>query len=476
MQRDNLPGEIRQLFTRIISKDILEIRRGVDACYDEECVLQNPYMLLNGREEILRSYIALANSNVELRCDVDTITYDPTSQTLMVDMTQYSSPKALGGLIPIKIHQILTLQLESSPINPDLLLIARHNELHITQDYITQLPIVGGLYETGFRSALGQITLASSAVLEYTGILDSIPAGVKMVKGVASSARATVGEIVGKALSVGSTLTHASGVDRVISASMNVGGKWAGEIRDVVGWATEGAKSQAAAFMEEGKGVVVDCYSYSCRPGQFFSESKKKNYMVRSNPLSLRLRGLINWPSNVRHPVLSQYIKHIFQDFIVAEPGIRSSTTGLWVNVTLFGPRDLLDKHPKLKNPVLDFSKSKLDKALGRAELRIANISASDKNVFLNSLFKDVPKTKLTRFKGTEAEEFEGISPTVLRAQREGVLNALRIYRDTPIHMQINVINNPILNADVMAQYIAKQLALNRTLPRIYKTILKRLN
>ncbi|KAJ3217461.1 hypothetical protein HDU67_007931 [Dinochytrium kinnereticum] len=202
--------------------------------------------------------------------------------------------------------------------------------------------------------------------------------------------------------------------------------------------------------------------------------------MVRSNPIALRLRGLLNWPSNVRHPVLSAYIKHIFQDFIVAEPGIRSSTTGLWANVTLFGDETKILKHPRLKNPTLDFSNSKIDKALGRAELRIANLSASDKNAFLNSLFKDLPKTSVTRTKGIGAtltsDKIMATSPTVHRATEEGVLDALRIYRNTPVHLQINVINNPILNADVMAQYIAKQLALNRPLPRIYKTILQRLN
>ncbi|KAJ3217458.1 hypothetical protein HDU67_007928 [Dinochytrium kinnereticum] len=269
MDKGNLPEELRALFAKIISTDIAQIRTAVDASYDEECTLQNPYMILNGREEIARSYIALANSNMELRCEIETITYDATSQTAMLDMIQFSSPKALGGLIPIKIHQILKLQLESSPfLGDDFLLIARHHEVHVAQDYIAQLPILGGFYETGIRSALGQLTLAGSAVLEYTGILDTIPKGVSMVKGAAGAARAKVGDIVGWTRSMGGAAAHASGVDRVIEASVSVGGRWAGEIRGVVGWAAEGARSTAAVLIEEGKGVRVECYSPTCKPGQ----------------------------------------------------------------------------------------------------------------------------------------------------------------------------------------------------------------
>ncbi|KAI8837337.1 hypothetical protein BC829DRAFT_48321 [Chytridium lagenaria] len=190
-------------------------------------------------------------------------------KTAMVDMVQYSSPKALGGMVPIKIHQILKLQLESSPVLGDaFLVIARHHEVHVAQDYIAQLPILGGFYETGIRSALGQLTLAGSAVLEYTGILDTIPRGVNMVKGAAGAARATVGDIVRGARAMGGAAAHASGVDRVYEASVNVGGRWAGEIRGVVGWAADGARTTAAHLIEEGKGMRVDCYSPTCKPGQ----------------------------------------------------------------------------------------------------------------------------------------------------------------------------------------------------------------
>ncbi|KAI9327001.1 hypothetical protein BDR26DRAFT_924123 [Obelidium mucronatum] len=198
--------------------------------------------------------------------------------------------------------------------------------------------------------------------------------------------------------------------------------------------------------------------------------------MGRSNPLALRLRGLINWPSNVRHPLLASYVRHIFQEHLVGEPGIRASTTGLWVNVTIFAENyDRLLEHPKLQNGALSFSSVNIASALGRSEQRITEITAEGSKVpFQQALFKNVqPRVELTKER-TQAK-YTGTSPLVARAEQDGVLEALKIYRDTPIHLQVNVIRNPILNAEILAQYVANQLAANQQLPRIYKNILQKL-
>ncbi|KAJ3012762.1 UNVERIFIED_CONTAM: hypothetical protein HDU68_001037 [Siphonaria sp. JEL0065] len=200
--------------------------------------------------------------------------------------------------------------------------------------------------------------------------------------------------------------------------------------------------------------------------------------MGRSNPLALRLRGLINWPSSVRHPVLSQYVKHIFQEHLVAEPGIRASTTGLWVNVTVFSDdNSKLMAHPKVhgKERCLTFSSVNIIDALGRGEKRISELSgSSSKNGFYQTLFKDVqPKPEL--IKERTQVKYLGTSPLLARVEKEGVLEALKIYRDVPIHLQVNVIQNPVLNAEILAQYVVRQLAANKQLPRIYKSVLQKL-
>ncbi|KAJ3195527.1 hypothetical protein HK101_011891 [Irineochytrium annulatum] len=263
MNREDLPNDLRRVLTELITTDQAQIQATIDAYYDDDCKLQNPYMILNGKEEILRSYYALSSSNMDLRSTIDTITYDAASQTAMVDMIQFSSPKALGGLVPIKIHQVLKLQLESAVSNPNLLVIANHHEIHVTQDYIAQLPIVGGFYDTTLRGALGQLTLAGSAVLNYTGLMDAVPKGVSLVKGAVGATRAKVGEVYRGTMALTGAVAHATGVDRVIDASFAA----VGGIRSTVNWAVEGGRDAAASLIEEGKGVVVDCYSPTCKAG-----------------------------------------------------------------------------------------------------------------------------------------------------------------------------------------------------------------
>ncbi|KAJ3069956.1 hypothetical protein HDU98_006972 [Podochytrium sp. JEL0797] len=228
-------------------------------------------------------------------------------------------------------------------------------------------------------------------------------------------------------------------------------------------------------------GVVMDCQWHPHEASRVatcsWDGTIKK--MGRTNPLALRLRGLVNWPSNVRHPLLSSYIKHIFQDALVAEPGIRASTTGLWVNVTVYSDSHTqLMQHPKISGSVSDravnFSSVKVLEALGRGEKRISELSGSaSKNEYHKSLFASVPATKM--IKERTASEYTGTSPLLARAEKEGVLEALQVYRNVPIHLQVNVIRNPILNAEILAQYVAGQLEAGKQLPRVYKQVLGKL-
>src|SRR3954464_512014 len=80
--------------------------------------------------------------------------------------------------------------------------------------------------------------------------------------------------------------------------------------------------------------------------------------MGRINPVSLRVKHLINWPSNVIHLPVSSYLKHILQDYFCATPHIRSSPTAIYVNLTVLQTnRDPpIQSHPKWQNPTLDFT------------------------------------------------------------------------------------------------------------------------
>ncbi|KAJ3301964.1 hypothetical protein HDV03_005538 [Kappamyces sp. JEL0829] len=180
----------------------------------------------------------------------------------------------------------------------------------------------------------------------------------------------------------------------------------------------------------------------------------------RSNPLGNRVGRMINWPSNVNHPALSSYIKHIFQDCLVASPGIRSSTTGMWINVTLLPttlpPSEMSHySHPKISNPQLDFRGAVLEKAAGRLEWRTKKLAKG--HHFYKALFQDVS------FKSLLAAG----------ERNDKVHEALQIYRDTPIHLRVNVITNPLLNADIMAQQIAHAVKNEVPVAKIFKSYLK---
>ncbi|KAJ3044305.1 hypothetical protein HDV00_002625 [Rhizophlyctis rosea] len=192
----------------------------------------------------------------------------------------------------------------------------------------------------------------------------------------------------------------------------------------------------------------------------------------RTHPLSLRLRMLINWPSNVRHPFLAKYIKHIFQQHLIGEPGIRASTTGIWVNVTVLDQlgNQPVKNHPRVQEPVLNLRDYKLSDALGRFEKRGKTLATAS-NLYYRDVFRDVPYKSL-------AEALAAPDPVTGKPQGgagTGTLAALHIYKDVPVHLKVNIIKNPLLNAQVLADYIAKTMSEGRPLSRIHKQLLSKM-
>jgi hypothetical protein len=171
--------------------------------------------------------------------------------------------------------------------------------------------------------------------------------------------------------------------------------------------------------------------------------------MGRTPAIALRLKGLVNWPSNVRHPFLIQYVKHIFQDYTISEPQIRSSTGGIWINVTML---EGAEPHPKA-GKFLDFSNTKPEDAPGRLEKRIR--SAFNNISYFKTMKQDFPSSLL------EA-----------RKANENPMAALDIHRTTPIHLRVNVVKNPLMDAQLCANFVAKTLRKDeRIMPRLFKAL-----
>ena len=161
----------------------------------------------------------------------------------------------------------------------------------------------------------------------------------------------------------------------------------------------------------------------------------------------------MNWPSNVRHPMLDRYMRHVFQDTIVGNIGIRSSTQGIWVNVTLLNNEaKAIDQHPLVKEPWIDMRNASVSQAKGRTEQRIHNRATS--HSFYKPMFADLSHKSLL-----EKLELDSTHKQ----------HSLGIYRDCAIHLRINIIRNPMLDASILAQHVSRQLKANKSLASVFR-------
>lgn len=244
----------------------------------------------------------------------------------------------------------------------------------------------------------------------------------------------------------------------------------------------------------------------------------------RTPALSRRILSLVNWPSTVRHTFLSQYIKHVFQSHIICEPGIRASTSGIWINVTVLSPQfhpihgstpknkvykttavvnssedtietkpDVilsetgempiaepivrtkivhgeeysLSGHPLFQKPILNFHNVQLVNALGPIDARI--------RLMMDGTDPERKKKDLREGHFYFKPLSEGSAKSLMEAKDcvEDPLKALQIYSDKPIHLRINVVENPLMNAQILADFIARSLKENdRALPKIFKQLI----
>lgn len=155
--------------------------------------------------------------------------------------------KALGGVMSIRMHFILKLQLE--PSEDGLYRIVDHLEIPVAQDLISQMPILGSWYDQTIRNAVGQISMAGTSVLDYTGFLDFAPRAVDATKSTATSLRSAVGSMASSGIRMGGSALAATGVPTLFYG-----------VTDFVKWG-------AASLIEESKIEKIDCYSVSCTPG-----------------------------------------------------------------------------------------------------------------------------------------------------------------------------------------------------------------
>lgn len=158
----------------------------------------------------------------------------------------------------MKLHHIFKLQLETS--DDGLLRVVEHQEIVVAEDMLAQMPLVGNYYQSSLRNAIGQLSLFGAAILDYTGILDLIPAAVQTTKGTASAFKQTAGSLANATKTITNKAIHTGGVVLKATGAQPI-------VDSMLSKATEFAKYGLALVIEEGYDPVR-CYSYVCRPGR----------------------------------------------------------------------------------------------------------------------------------------------------------------------------------------------------------------
>lgn len=117
--------------------------------------------------------------------------------------------------------------------------------------------------------------------------------------------------------------------------------------------------------------------------------------------------------------------------------------------------------HPKISEPIIDFKGMDVLSALGKFEERTRILS--NHHVYFSKTFKGV---KFRTLAASTASE----NHSNLKSINQN-LQALHIYKDCPINLRINVVSNPLMNAEILAQYVARKSQHRGKLPKIFQEL-----
>jgi hypothetical protein len=73
MNPESIEASTAEMLTSMYSLDQGKQKAAILAYFDKECRLQNPYLILSTREEIMRLFSSLANQNLALSAEFESI-------------------------------------------------------------------------------------------------------------------------------------------------------------------------------------------------------------------------------------------------------------------------------------------------------------------------------------------------------------------------------------------------------------------
>jgi hypothetical protein len=201
----------------------------------------------------------------------------------------------------------------------------------------------------------------------------------------------------------------------------------------------------------------------------------------RINPISLRIKTTLNYPSDCRNAFINNFLKHVFQDYLISKPGIRSNLSKSWINLTIFDPIGNLEKHALFQSKVLDFNNINIKNTKNKNLIRIDNLKSNHfyySKVFNSIEGKSDSQVKSNSLDSSKSKSIDNSSSTSTSTSNSSS-KLLAIYplksnsKDPTLIINFNIIKNPLLNGDILAEFIARELKIFKPIQRIFNDLLK---
>ncbi len=227
---------------------------------DPQCRLENPYLMLLNKKDIAQLFATMALQSCQISMELVSMDYLSDTQTAVAYMKLSFAPKAIGGLISLRIHQTVHLQLEYN--DEQMLVITHHKELH-HEEFLSDLPLVGQFYNDSLRSAVGQLALYGGSLLTSSGVSEWVPPALNWTRNVLGN----VAELTRSSASMLGLQNVLKGAEQlgqsVVDSAVNISEVAVSKTKEL----TQLAIIRTALWVEESDGVCIQCYVPSCEPG-----------------------------------------------------------------------------------------------------------------------------------------------------------------------------------------------------------------
>ncbi|KNC98277.1 uncharacterized protein SPPG_06674 [Spizellomyces punctatus DAOM BR117] len=169
----DLDRDLRRLLNGMVTTDQSLARKTLETYYTEDVVMIHPYLIANGREEMWRVFEMWTGYNAILTPELFNLTFNEKDSTAILEFAQNFYPKALGGVVPLKVRLLSVVKWRETPQGKK---IYYHRDVHIPTSFIQYTPFIGPIYDTTYRKIAMQVWTTTYKLGDNLGLWNIIPA------------------------------------------------------------------------------------------------------------------------------------------------------------------------------------------------------------------------------------------------------------------------------------------------------------